>query len=722
MVFYLLPPTGNVPYQKLEEYTLKRLQFLLRLVCCASHKEVQETLQDASTVHQSDCLISGSSKDLISHHMLRLALCEDKDTKTFLSSSELALFKLRVGEMNVKEWECFLRRTTKDLSLLLKSFPPAVNSFLSDLDFLLGILKQECGTWHHTSEKICSLSGQSLHLPFQLALSLVARREVFLTKGLASVPLAKLPEILSEMFQRNMELAMLRARAERVLTQRDPRIRRLCAVVKRVYRLETKASYHISPCLPPLKLSTLWSQAEYFPPCMSNLMNSLRQRHRLKHQDRIQLTLFLKDLGLSLHEALLLWKQEYSKPPAPPVDPSKHGWHGNERRYIYNIRHLYGLEGGKINYRCHSCLSIQGRSLSYMDCGGCPFSVFDEAQTRESLLQLGLDRDTASQVLLLARDKHPGAACASYMRARLKHIEHDRKLNNLRDSVKTNGADLTEETQLGKSTNLCNNRPRTLCRTSVNVCERSSVCPNREKITYGKTSENTLPLHIAKQKSEDCVLNCTDGNILPQGELTCRRLFKRRSRKQAVSELVKRVCWSEQGSSLRINNTLSCGNVIEENSDDSSISNYGIVSHNKAEKNKSVEDTSISNGVIFSCHKAENDKGVEDTSISNGVIVLCDEIENDKSIDCTSYSNGVIFSCDKAENDKSVEDSSISNGVIFSCDNAENDKGVEDISTAKNGNFDKSLELVITKPSDYYRSYIMLLNSLKTSDPKKPSS
>lgn len=74
---------------------------------------------------------------------------------------------------------------------------------------------------------------------------------------------------------------------------------------------------------------------------------------------QVQLTLFLKELGLPVHEALLLWKREYSTPVTNASASCHHGWHGNERRYIYNIRHLYGLEGNRVNYKAHSCSTIQ---------------------------------------------------------------------------------------------------------------------------------------------------------------------------------------------------------------------------------------------------------------------------------------------------------------------------------------------------------------------------
>ncbi|RUS79832.1 hypothetical protein EGW08_012396, partial [Elysia chlorotica] len=90
--------------------------------------------------------------------------------------------------------------------------------------------------------------------------------------------------------------------------------------------------------------------------------------------------------------------------------------HGNERRYIYSVRHLYGLEGGRVDYRGHSCSSIQSRSLSYLECGGCPFSLNDETQKSETIVR----ERNFFKVSNLGQQKRFGLACASYMKTRLK--------------------------------------------------------------------------------------------------------------------------------------------------------------------------------------------------------------------------------------------------------------------------------------------------------------
>jgi DNA primase large subunit len=73
---------------------------------------------------------------------------------------------------------------------------------------------------------------------------------------------------------------------------------------------------------------------------------------------QIQLTLFLKDVGLPVHHAIALWRGEYSRP-AGAGSRCSHSWQSDGRRYTYSIRHLYGLEGGRRNYKSHCCQALQ---------------------------------------------------------------------------------------------------------------------------------------------------------------------------------------------------------------------------------------------------------------------------------------------------------------------------------------------------------------------------
>ena len=50
-----------------------------------------------------------------------------------------------------------------------------------------------------------------------------------------------------------------------------------------------------------------------FPPCMRELHERLRANHKLFHGGRQQYGLFLKAIGLSLDNAVIFWREEFTK-------------------------------------------------------------------------------------------------------------------------------------------------------------------------------------------------------------------------------------------------------------------------------------------------------------------------------------------------------------------------------------------------------------------------
>lgn len=101
------------------------------------------------------------------------------------------------------------------------------------------------------------------------------------------------------------------------------------------------------------------ARSVYFPPCMAHLYKVLQSRHRLNHEARRQFTLFLKDAGMPVEEALNFWSTEYSQPSSECGSGCTHSWQKDARRYRYSIRHMYGLEGGRYTYSVPSCSYIQ---------------------------------------------------------------------------------------------------------------------------------------------------------------------------------------------------------------------------------------------------------------------------------------------------------------------------------------------------------------------------
>src|SRR5271170_5991035 len=98
---------------------------------------------------------------------------------------------------------------------------------------------------------------------------------------------------------------------------------------------------------------------QHYPLRMRNLHKTLRREKHLRHYGRLQYGLFLKvqsgtmlltskGIGLDVEEALVFWRTAFA---TTSDDKFK-------KEYQYNVRHSYGLEGGRRNYKPQRLESI----------------------------------------------------------------------------------------------------------------------------------------------------------------------------------------------------------------------------------------------------------------------------------------------------------------------------------------------------------------------------
>ncbi len=93
---------------------------------------------------------------------------------------------------------------------------------------------------------------------------------------------------------------------------------------------------------------------EKFPPCIQDLLQRVENEGYIGHWERFQLGIFLKQIGMPVEEQLQFW---YSK----AVDNIGISFEEFKKKAGYIIRHIYGLEGGKIDYKMPACKTIQDR-------------------------------------------------------------------------------------------------------------------------------------------------------------------------------------------------------------------------------------------------------------------------------------------------------------------------------------------------------------------------
>lgn len=82
---------------------------------------------------------------------------------------------------------------------------------------------------------------------------------------------------------------------------------------------------------------------------MRHLNDNMKVMHHLKHEGRLQFSLFLKGAGLSFEDAYTYWKTEFTK---------KITNEQFDKQYGYFLRYNYGKEGNRTDWNPKSCDNI----------------------------------------------------------------------------------------------------------------------------------------------------------------------------------------------------------------------------------------------------------------------------------------------------------------------------------------------------------------------------
>lgn len=148
----------------------------------------------------------------------------------------------------------------------------------------------------------------------------------------------------------------------------------------------------------------------HYPLCMQMAHKHLTETSHLKHDGRLQYTLFLKGCGLTIEESLNFFKKKFSK--LTPEDKF-------EKEYAYNIRHSYGQEGKRVDYPPYNCRKIQNMKLpSAGETHGCPFKIFGEEKLKRVLLDQGIKEIDVIRIMEKKKTNEFSVACMRHYEAR----------------------------------------------------------------------------------------------------------------------------------------------------------------------------------------------------------------------------------------------------------------------------------------------------------------
>lgn len=144
---------------------------------------------------------------------------------------------------------------------------------LSDLDHAFD------GQHKDTCQEKC------IKLPFRIPLKLLSKREIDVQKGVALIPCCKWKKLLEDVFKFFLNAEVVKIKNSKVIRMlldvvEEDRIRRIVRKCVDIMTVKACTDYHLTDrCV-------IDEESRFFPPCMANLHQILRQSHRLLFESR----------------------------------------------------------------------------------------------------------------------------------------------------------------------------------------------------------------------------------------------------------------------------------------------------------------------------------------------------------------------------------------------------------------------------------------------------
>jgi DNA primase large subunit len=325
---------GEVSLEDFEQLASERINVLLQMEQehnrGAGPGEAAERLKKllAQNKHLTLKASAHENQDLLSHWLVRLAFSASEELRRRFVRFEKELFEYRLDGASSQERQEFLAREGNEYKALSPEELDAMGLTRELKTVREGLFHTKAGT-----------AIQYYGVDFTKVYRLVKGRRVLLRQGLAYVPDDELVQALSAKFEDELNENLEITSRTLPFVMRDERVEALLKQIQKVQLGDAHAD-RLSGTVTKDQLPMLAKRS--FPMCARNLEGALSRVHHLKHFSRLQYTLFLKGIGLSMEDCLAYLKQEFMKQPLSADDFTK--------QYAYGVRHAYGKEGKRTNY------------------------------------------------------------------------------------------------------------------------------------------------------------------------------------------------------------------------------------------------------------------------------------------------------------------------------------------------------------------------------------
>ncbi|XP_067939824.1 DNA primase large subunit-like [Watersipora subatra] len=397
--FYKRAPTGSITLQQFEAYAVERLKVLkaieLNSIMKTKYEEFAIKMKGQFNELGWHFLTSGklnkedNEKDLISHHILRLAYAKSEAKRQWFVTQEAELLRLRM--YHVKN----LMDRLLEVNHLRSNVVPE-NEAQNLVEELKG-----CQSGLITNPTYYKVA-------FEEVLQLVSIRKVYLSEGFAYLPSSELTSFVLNKYRIHLKEQMA------VACKLLPGLEEENRVMKQLNALsgaDLGASYTAKAVGDEITCDMLDELSGHsYPLCMQSLHKHIRSKHHAKHTGRMQYGLFLKGIGVSLEQSLKFWRTEFCKG-GMEVDKF-------DKSYAYGIRHNYGKEGKRADYTPYSCMKIINLPEAQADqCHGCPYKIADDLTVRQMLEKRKISLEAVEEIMTLKKQGHYQIACTSLFKA-----------------------------------------------------------------------------------------------------------------------------------------------------------------------------------------------------------------------------------------------------------------------------------------------------------------
>jgi len=188
---------------------------------------------------------------------------------------------------------------------------------------------------------------EAVGIKFTYVPKIVSNRSLLLRNGWAIGTISD--------FANSVKIAFERLLAQRIKASKDSIDRTVRGAIQELQEELGKTIHSIAQASGKIDIENydLFNRQDLFPQCILDLYNEVMNKGHIGHQERFQLGLYLKRLGMSVEEQLQFWYRNA----VDNVGLTFEQFVGGPPGYI--IRHMYGLEGGETDYDAPECTTIQ---------------------------------------------------------------------------------------------------------------------------------------------------------------------------------------------------------------------------------------------------------------------------------------------------------------------------------------------------------------------------